>query len=256
VVSGIRSRPVSSVMNADGLYVLGRAKKLPTAVGSLFSGLFADASAGSGLSGWPGGCPGGPGGVRGDGEEGAREHGQGDVPVPGAVAADLVAVQAGLRLRWPRSARPGRSCPPRTGSPPRSRTCLPCGQMRPPATGTASGCCAPCSPTSLSPPTPKILVGLRWKSGASQQIPATRRKNAIQLRSTDPAAIALARQVGPHVDNTALAAALNDAGHRTGTGQPFDATAAANLRNYHRVPYPGLLKDGELTRGRSPGASA
>ena len=28
----------------------------------------------------------------------------------------------------------------------------------------------------------RILVGLRWRSGASQQIPATRRKNAFQLR--------------------------------------------------------------------------
>ena len=93
----------------------------------------------------------------------------------------------------------------------------------------------------------RILVGLRWKSGACQQVAATRRKNAIQLRSTDPAAVELARRIGPHTDNAALAAALNDAGHRTGTGQPFDATAAGNLRNYHRIPYPGLLEDGELT---------
>jgi hypothetical protein len=57
----------------------------------------------------------------------------------------------------------------------------------------------------------------------------------------------MARRIGPGLDNSALATALNDAGHRTGTGQPFDATAAANLRNYHRIPYPGLLEDGELT---------
>jgi hypothetical protein len=36
----------------------------------------------------------------GDGEERVGEHGQGDVPVPGAVAADLVVVQAGLVLRF------------------------------------------------------------------------------------------------------------------------------------------------------------
>ena len=93
----------------------------------------------------------------------------------------------------------------------------------------------------------KILVGLRWKSGASEQVPATRRKNAIQLRSTDAAAIELARKIAPRLDNNALARALNEAGHRAGTGQPFDATAAGNLRNYHRIPYPGLLADGELT---------
>jgi hypothetical protein len=38
---------------------------------------------------------------------------------------------------------------------------------------------------------------------------ACRRKNAIQLRSTDPAAIELARKIGPQLDNAAaLAAAL------------------------------------------------
>jgi len=92
-----------------------------------------------------------------------------------------------------------------------------------------------------------ISVGLRWKSGASQQVHVTRRRSAVQLRCTDPAAIELARRIGPGLDNNALAAALNDAGHRTGTGQPFDGTAAANLRNYHRIPYPGLLEAGELT---------
>jgi DNA invertase Pin-like site-specific DNA recombinase len=93
----------------------------------------------------------------------------------------------------------------------------------------------------------RLIAGLRWKSGATQQLLVTRRKNAIQLRATDPAAIELACRIGPGCDNNALAAALNDAGHRTGTGQPFDGVAAANLRNYHHIPYPGLLEDGELT---------
>ena len=93
----------------------------------------------------------------------------------------------------------------------------------------------------------RLTAGLRWKSGATQQLLVTRRKNAIQLRATDPAAIELARRIGPGCDNNALATALNDAGHRTGTGQPFNGVAAANLRNYHHIPYPGLLEDGELT---------
>ena len=93
----------------------------------------------------------------------------------------------------------------------------------------------------------RLDVGLRWKSGATQQIPVTRRRNAVQLRNTDPAAIALARRIGPSLDNAALAAALNAAGHTTGTGAPFTATAAANLRHYQRIPYPGLLNDGERT---------
>ena len=38
------------------------------------------------------------GGGAGDGQIGVREAGQGDVPVPGVVAADLVVVQADLAL--------------------------------------------------------------------------------------------------------------------------------------------------------------
>jgi len=37
-------------------------------------------------------------GGAGDGKPGKREHGEGDVPVPGAVEPDLVMVQAGLVL--------------------------------------------------------------------------------------------------------------------------------------------------------------
>jgi hypothetical protein len=47
----------------------------------------------------------------------------------------------------------------------------------------------------------RLLVGPRWKSGASQQVQVTRRKNAFQLRSTDAAAVELARRIGPALDN-------------------------------------------------------
>jgi DNA-binding transcriptional regulator YiaG len=95
---------------------------------------------------------------------------------------------------------------------------------------------------------PSLLnVGLRWKSGATQRLQTTRRRNAIQLRNTDPAAIALARRIGANLDNAALANALNAAGHTTGTGAPFTVDAAGNLRHYHHIPYPGLLHHGELT---------
>lgn len=93
----------------------------------------------------------------------------------------------------------------------------------------------------------QLNVGLRWKSGATQQLQTTRRRNAIQLRNTDPAAITLARGIGANLDNAALANALNAAGHTTGTGQPFTIDAAGNLRHYHHIPYPGLLHHGELT---------
>jgi DNA invertase Pin-like site-specific DNA recombinase len=93
----------------------------------------------------------------------------------------------------------------------------------------------------------QLLIGLRWKSGASQQIPITRRTNITQRHTTDPAAIELARKLGPTCDNITLAAALNQAGHTTGTRQPFTPVSAANLRHYHHIPTATLLNDGELT---------
>ena len=99
---------------------------------------------------------------------------------------------------------------------------------------------------STTDPT-RIDLGLRWTSGAATSIPVTRYRNAISLRRTDPQAIALARSIGADLDNASLAAALNTAGHTTGTGQPFTADSAANLRHYHRIPYPGLLTDNERT---------
>ena len=91
----MRSRPVSSVTKAGGAYVLGGAKRCPQGSGPLFNGVILDVPAGGRF----GGRGAGAGGAGGDGEERVREHGQGGVPVPGPVLADLVVVQAGLALR-------------------------------------------------------------------------------------------------------------------------------------------------------------
>ena len=93
----------------------------------------------------------------------------------------------------------------------------------------------------------KVRVGIRWHSGAGDQLTVARPGPIYEQRRTDPAAVALAREVGPTLSNAALAAALNDAGHTTGTGKPFDRTAAGNLRHAHRIPSPGLLQPGEIT---------
>jgi hypothetical protein len=57
----------------------------------------------------------------------------------------------------------------------------------------------------------------------------------------------LARQLGPSVNNTDLAATLNTTGHRTAHGRPFDPDSAGNLRQYHKISYPPATRDGELT---------
>jgi DNA invertase Pin-like site-specific DNA recombinase/transposase len=97
-------------------------------------------------------------------------------------------------------------------------------------------------------PSPRHLrVGLRWNSGATEEIVVARMSPVTEWRRTSAEAVALAREVGPRLTNPQLAAALNAAGHATGAGRPFDATAAGNLRQAHRIGSPDLLVDGELT---------
>jgi len=75
-----------------------RGEELSTAVRSPFGRSAVRVSAGGSRCRRLRGRRCGPGGMRGDGEEGVREHGQGGVPVPGVVPADLIVVQAGLVL--------------------------------------------------------------------------------------------------------------------------------------------------------------
>ena len=93
----------------------------------------------------------------------------------------------------------------------------------------------------------QLRVGLRWNSGATEELIVSRLRRVTESRRTDPAAVAFARETGPGLTNPELAAALNAAGHRTGTGEPFDRTAACNLRYAYRIGSPDLLAPGELT---------
>jgi hypothetical protein len=56
------------------------------------------------------------------------------------------------RPRCPPPEPPNRPCHRPPSSPPSSPTCQRCGPLRRPATGTANGCCAPCSATSRCAP--------------------------------------------------------------------------------------------------------
>jgi DNA invertase Pin-like site-specific DNA recombinase/transposase-like protein len=92
----------------------------------------------------------------------------------------------------------------------------------------------------------KARVGIRWHTGATDELVVARRTRVTEYRRTDPAAIQLARRHA-HLSNRDLGERLNAAGHRTGAGRPFDPAAVANLRRYHRIPPVGLLHDGEVT---------
>jgi DNA invertase Pin-like site-specific DNA recombinase len=89
-----------------------------------------------------------------------------------------------------------------------------------------------------------LRIGLRWNTGATEELLIERYQ---QQPRTSPAAIDLARRLGPAMNSKDLAAALNAAGHRTARGRPFDTGSAGNLRQYYKIGYPPAASDGELT---------
>jgi excisionase family DNA binding protein len=93
----------------------------------------------------------------------------------------------------------------------------------------------------------KARVGIRWHTGATDEITVARRHSIIESHRTDPAAVNLVRSLGPTHTNADLADRLNTAGYLTGAGRPFDVTAVANLRSYHRIAAVGTLAAGEIT---------
>jgi Recombinase zinc beta ribbon domain/Helix-turn-helix domain len=92
----------------------------------------------------------------------------------------------------------------------------------------------------------KARIGIRWHTGATDELVVARRQDVTQYRRADPAAIHLARSLS-HLANRDIADRLNAAGYTTGTGRPFDNDAVASLRHCHQIPPPGLLEDGEVT---------
>jgi len=99
--------------------------------------------------------------------------------------------------------------------------------------------------TLISEPGPRVRVGIRWRTGASDELTVWR----SVPRSTPPAAVDLARRLCEHGDQQ-LAAELAAAGFTTGTGRPFTAAAVRWMRYAHAIPSPPaqpLLCAGELS---------
>lgn len=99
--------------------------------------------------------------------------------------------------------------------------------------------------TLISEPGPRVRIGIRWRTGASDELTAWRSVS----RSTTPAAVELARRLCEQSDEQ-LAAQLTAAGFTTGAGRPFTPAAVRWMRHAHGIPSPPtqpLLRSGELT---------
>ena len=94
------------------------------------------------------------------------------------------------------------------------------------------------------PDQPEILVGIHWRSGASDELTVLRPAAARTARA---AAVGdLLRQLGPTHTNTQLADHLNSAGHHTASGRPFNEDNVRWLRWKHRIPSPAPLHNDEI----------
>jgi DNA invertase Pin-like site-specific DNA recombinase len=93
----------------------------------------------------------------------------------------------------------------------------------------------------------KLRIGIRWHSGATEELRTSRRPSAIKLRRTPAGAVELLQRLGPAHDDAELADELNAAGYCTGAGRAFDPKAVRWLRHVHHVPAPAPFQAGELS---------
>jgi DNA invertase Pin-like site-specific DNA recombinase len=94
----------------------------------------------------------------------------------------------------------------------------------------------------------ELRVGIRWRSGASEEHTIQRPKTRQEVIRTPSEAIELTRRLAPKHTNAQIAEQLNAARLRTGTGGPFAAEHVQWIRWRHKIPYPTTwAQDGELT---------
>src|SRR5215469_14239783 len=93
----------------------------------------------------------------------------------------------------------------------------------------------------------QLRIGLHWRSGACEELMVRRPHSAPQARRTPPGAVELARRLGASRTNAELAAELNCAGLKSGTGKCFNAALVQWIRYAYRIDRLQLLAPGELS---------
>jgi DNA invertase Pin-like site-specific DNA recombinase len=95
----------------------------------------------------------------------------------------------------------------------------------------------------------ELQVGIRWRSGASEQHTVQRPPKPADAQRTPSRAVELTRRLVADHTNAQIAEQLNTAGLRTGKSEPFDQRAVRWLRWRYRILTgpEQLLGDGEVT---------
>jgi excisionase family DNA binding protein len=93
----------------------------------------------------------------------------------------------------------------------------------------------------------KARIGIRWHTGATDELTIERPAHSGTARRTPAAAVELVKRLGPTTSNDELVTRLNAAGHRTGHGRPFDIDAVQWIRHAHKIPVPDPYGPGEIS---------
>lgn len=93
----------------------------------------------------------------------------------------------------------------------------------------------------------RLGIGIRWRSGAVEEVVTHRWKSAGESRRTSADVVALVARLAPERTDAEIADALNAEGQTTGTRRPFDVEAVRWVRFVYRIRSRPLLAPGELT---------
>jgi DNA invertase Pin-like site-specific DNA recombinase len=93
----------------------------------------------------------------------------------------------------------------------------------------------------------KVRLGIRWHTGATDEVVVARPLHPGQAKRTPPEAIQLIRDLGPTTSNEDLVTKLNSKGLVTGHGRPFDIAAVQWVRHAYHIPTPSPYTAGELS---------
>ena len=93
----------------------------------------------------------------------------------------------------------------------------------------------------------KARIGIRWHTGATDELHAARAMHPGTARRSPSPAVEMIRQLGPVTPAAELAEQLNAAGLSTGNGRPFDVKAVQWIRHAYHIPAPAACADGEIS---------
>jgi excisionase family DNA binding protein len=93
----------------------------------------------------------------------------------------------------------------------------------------------------------KVRIGIRWHTGATDELVADRPVHPGTAKRSPAAAVELVRRLGPATSNDELVRQLNSTGHLTGHGRPFDIDAVQWIRHAYKIPIPDPYGPGEIS---------